>query len=331
MRRAQFIFAVLYLTTLLLVFRLFYKSRRIPPFVLCLICLSSYRVHSIFLLRLFNDPIAILLLFGALNFFISQQWLPGCVLYSLAVGVKMNILLFAPALFFILLLSNNFAPTCWLLSICALIQGFCALEFLTVDAWAYLSRAFELSRVFMFKWTVNWRLLPRAVFLDRRFHLALLLCHLAFLVILATKLWFREQGGLPTLLRRLYFGIRTRFDAHDILYTLFTCNFAGILFARSLHYQFYCWYYHSIPYLLFAPLYPPTGSTMFKSNSSTLSPTIPVKQVLLRLPILFGLELCWNTYPSTVLSSLLLHCLHATMVYLLFTDSRQLSDEKMKQ
>ncbi|KAK6037213.1 hypothetical protein COOONC_25282 [Cooperia oncophora] len=41
----------------------------------------------------------------AVNFFISEKWLVGCLLYSFAVGIKMNVLLFAPALFFILLLN----------------------------------------------------------------------------------------------------------------------------------------------------------------------------------------------------------------------------------
>ncbi|VDQ10259.1 unnamed protein product [Trichobilharzia regenti] len=27
-------------------------------------------------------------------------------------------------------------------------------------------------------------------------------------------------------------------------------NFVGIIVSRSLHYQFYVWYYHTIPYLL---------------------------------------------------------------------------------
>jgi hypothetical protein len=30
---------------------------------------------------------------------------------------------------------------------------------------------------------------------------------------------------------------------------LFTCNMVGITFARSIHYQFYCWYFHTLAYL----------------------------------------------------------------------------------
>lgn len=44
------------------------------------------------------------------------------VVFSLAVSVKMNILLYAPAVFFVFLLSTRFQSTFWLLFTCAVIQ-----------------------------------------------------------------------------------------------------------------------------------------------------------------------------------------------------------------
>lgn len=36
----------------------------------------------------------------------------------------------------------------------------------------------------------------------------------------------------------------------DTVALLFGCNFIGMCFARSLHYQFYMWYFHTLPWLL---------------------------------------------------------------------------------
>lgn len=37
---------------------------------------------------------------------------------------------------------------------------------------------------------------------------------------------------------------------------LFTSNLIGIVFARSLHYQFYSWYAQQLPFLLLRTNYP---------------------------------------------------------------------------
>ncbi|KAK0395726.1 hypothetical protein QR680_001400 [Steinernema hermaphroditum] len=299
--RAQYIFGGLYILTILLVFRIYAKTRSIPPFVLVLLCCTSYRIHSIFMLRLFNDPVAMFLLYLAINFLISQQWFLGCVLYSLAVSVKMNILLFAPALFFILLFSNGIFLTAFYLSVCAAVQVVIAAPFLIHDPLSYVMRSFELGRVFMYKWTVNWRILPESVFLDKRIHLVLLLLHVVVLLVFAFKMWFRSQGGLLLLLRNFAYGPRTRIGIQDALYALFTSNLIGITFARSLHYQFYSWYFHSLPFILFINMYRMEDAYGKKDGEGT--PTVPWKGIILRVAILLGIEYCWNVYPSTVFSS----------------------------
>ncbi|KAK6051957.1 hypothetical protein COOONC_10538 [Cooperia oncophora] len=125
-RTAQYIFMCLYLLNLLAVLRLYYKSNKIAPYVLVFLCFTGYRIHSIFVLRLFNDPIAMMFFYLAVNFFISEKWLVGCLLYSFAVGIKMNVLLFAPALFFILLLNVGVWKTALNLICCAAVQKHCS-------------------------------------------------------------------------------------------------------------------------------------------------------------------------------------------------------------
>jgi len=79
---AQFLFALLYLATLYAVFRLYVRSKIVPPYALIFMCCTSYRIHSIFVLRLFNDPVAVFFFFCALNFFCDEKWIIGNILFS---------------------------------------------------------------------------------------------------------------------------------------------------------------------------------------------------------------------------------------------------------
>lgn len=78
----------------------------------------------------------------------------------------------------------------------------------------------------------------------------------------------------------------------DIISMMFTSNLIGILFARSLHYQFYSWYFQTLPYLLW--------------TSELSISQFPVTKVL----ILATIEMCWLTFPSTKQSSYTLLVCH---------------------
>ncbi|XP_057356574.1 dol-P-Man:Man(5)GlcNAc(2)-PP-Dol alpha-1,3-mannosyltransferase isoform X2 [Manis pentadactyla] len=234
-RMAQHIFAVLYLATLLLVFLIYHQTCKVPPFVFFFMCCASYRVHSIFVLRLFNDPVAMALLFLSINLLLAQRWGWGCCCFSLAVSVKMNVLLFAPGLLFLLLMQFGLRGALPKLGICALLQ----------DGGKY----------------------P-----------------------VAAEGSFQKESSTPAPHTQSYplnYGM--------IISTLFTSNFIGICFSRSLHYQFYVWYFHTLPYLLWAT---------------------PARWLthLLRLLVLGLIELSWNTYPSTSCSSVALHVCHAVIL-----------------
>ncbi|XP_019063062.1 dol-P-Man:Man(5)GlcNAc(2)-PP-Dol alpha-1,3-mannosyltransferase isoform X2 [Fukomys damarensis] len=296
-RMAQNIFAVLYLATLLLVFLIYHQTCKVPPFVFFFMCCASYRVHSIFVLRLFNDPVAMALLFLSINLFLARRWGWGCCFFSLAVSVKMNVLLFAPGLLFLLLMQFGFHGALPKLGICAVLQVVLGLPFLLENPIGYLSRSFDLGRQFLFRWTVNWRFLPEALFLHRAFHLALLAAHLTLLLLFALFRWHRTGESILSLLKE---PSKRKvppqpLTSNQIVSTLFTSNFIGICFSRSLHYQFYVWYFHTLPYLLWAT---PAGWLTH----------------LLRLLVLGLIELSWNTYPSTCCSSAALHACHAVIL-----------------
>lgn len=80
-----------------------------------------------------------------------------------------------------------------------------------------------------------------------------------------------------------------------LLLTMFTSNFIGIVFCRSLHFQFYCWYFHTVPFLLWQNDQVPT---------------------IVKIMVLVGLEFTWSYCldpvegTSTPLSSSVLQFTH---------------------
>lgn len=292
-RLAQYIFAGFYLLTLSFVFRLYCKSKKVPPYVLVLTCCASYRVHSIFLLRLFNDPVAMLLLYIALNLFLDERWYLGSLTYSLAVSVKMNVLLFAPALLLAYLNCLGFKKTVVQLSICASLQLLLGGPFLITNWYSYLKGSFDFGRIFLHEWTVNWRFLPENIFVHPGFHLSLLVLHiyLLFHFYKISRTYLNYFARLKAIQNDIH-DVNMDSSSQLFLLPLFTANFIGILCSRSLHYQFYVWYFHSLPYLLWTCPY---------SNK-------------VRLCIIGIIELCWNTFPSTYWSSALIHICHIAIL-----------------
>ncbi|XP_054160448.1 lethal(2)neighbour of Tid protein-like [Oppia nitens] len=301
-RRCQYIFAAIYLLTLASVFRIYRRmDQMLPPYVFIVMCCTSYRIHSIYVLRLFNDTIAMLLLYIAINFFIDRKWTVGSIFYSLGVSVKMNILLFAPALLLLYIENNSLKNVAKNLGICAIIQLIIGLPFLASHPKAYLIRSFNLGRIFMHKWTVNWRFLPNHLFISPYFHLILLTLHLMTIVLFFKSRYiqcFKRIINVKKLTKTTAANVLTN---NHILWTLFIANFIGIAYSRSLHYQFYVWYFHSLPFLLWSTPYSPKT----------------------KLCLLGLIEFSWNSYPSTSLSSGILHMVHLILLFGLWRNRSQ--------
>jgi alpha-1,3-mannosyltransferase len=129
---------------------------RIAMGMLC----CSKRLHSIFLLRLFNEGPTMILLYLCIYLLINNHWNSGCCAFSYAVSIKMNVLLFAPGLLLLLIQQargNLLLVVRRLLLCCALPQLVLGAPFLLTYPESYIRKAFELDRVFFFKWTVNWK------------------------------------------------------------------------------------------------------------------------------------------------------------------------------
>lgn len=116
----QILFATLYLATLIVVIAC-YRQTGAPPYLLPLLVLSK-RLHSIYMLRMFNDGIAAFAMWVAIYLFMKRKWTVGVAVWSLGVGIKMTLVLLVPAIGIITLLSLGFVQSVILGAVAMLIQ-----------------------------------------------------------------------------------------------------------------------------------------------------------------------------------------------------------------
>jgi len=217
----------------------------------------------------------------------------GSQAYSWGLGIKMSLLLALPAVGLMLFLGRGMAGSLKQAWMMIQLQLVIALQFLPTNTVGYFRRAFEFSRVFMFKWTVNWRYVGEDVFLSKAFSISLLVGHVSTLVLFITTRWLRPaekpiwdmamnalEGKEP--LGALQHAVSIRISPNYILTAILTANAIGMLFARSLHYQFYAYIALSTPFLLWR---------------SGMHP-------ILQYALWVAQEWAWNVYPSTDTSSM---------------------------
>lgn len=310
-RLAQYLFALLHaglLALVLAVYRAAYRdareAERFPILMVCSLLLSR-RVASLFVLRLFNDGPQMVLMYLAVLLFAHGRWSIGCLVYSLSVSVKMNGLLFAPGVALLMVQARGMGGMLWrVFTICGGTQVALGMPFLAHAAWSYVGRAFEFSREFLHKWSVNGAFLDEETFVGKPVAGALLLAHLGALLAFGQLKWtVGSEGGLLGLLGM--WGRRRALRKGHVVRVLLTCNFLGIVFARTLHYQFYLWYAHSVPLLVWqAGLWWPVG-----------------------VGIVMGVEVVFNVYPPRAWAALLLHAAHMTLLVALWTRSQATAGE----
>jgi alpha-1,3-mannosyltransferase len=198
--------------------------------------------------------------------------------HSLALSVKMSILLYLPGLLVILFKRRGLVSTLRHVVTMAAMQAMLGMAFLVEDPRAYVQSSFDLSRVFLYKWTVNWRFVDEETFLSPTFARGLMIAHASALVLFGLFRWCKTEGvwgvlgrglrrpSLPAGLTPLTPDCGSICSSHPTLYSdvpmldvatvLFTSNLIGMLFARSLHYQFYSWYALQLPFLAWRTRYP---------------------------------------------------------------------------
>ncbi len=137
---------------------------------------------------------------------------------------------------------------------------------------------------------MNWRFLGEEVFRSREFSIFLVITHLGLLTLFFLTRWTRPSGlSAPAFLKCLMKPLTptiqqersTQLTPSFILTTVLSSMMAGMLCARSLHYQFYAYIAWATPYLLW---------------KSGMHPVLIYMVWTIQ-------EWAWNVYPSTGISS----------------------------
>ncbi len=358
-RNAQVLFAFLYVLNQWLAMRILQRSRKVPIAFYAVTCLSK-RMHSIFSLRMFNDGVCAIFCHLAVLAFMdgtnnnkkkmnNHALVRGFAWLSVATSIKMNALLYLPPALVLLI---GYGETLWGILSCLVvfvgIQVALALPFLLTFPKSYLTRAFELTRVFTYKWTVNFKFLNEDRFVSKELAHGLLAVHVTALFVAAHRKWFRNpRGQTEQRFFWAFFGNFFRKAKRDVLFhgrsittsssrknnrkrnstrsssdddndtrlelkypsennvalMLAQGNFIGVLCARSLHYQFYSWYFNLLPLILF------NRTALFNRTGKKNMFLECVKNSF----VMLCLEYCWNKYPSTTFSSSLLQATHVVI------------------
>ena len=292
----------------------------------CVLLSLSRRVRSTAALGFFNDTWATLAAQAGVALAARRQWTVAALALSAGVSIKMNVLLYAPGMLYAVLDGGGVRAAALAAAAAAALQLVLAAPFLVAAPRAYLTRAFDLGRAFDQRWSVNLAFLPRAVFLHRALAAVLLVAHLVMLAAAARFMWPRRGGGgggggisaAPTFavapLRRaaratsppapsaarqsaldwLLRGARSGegLSSRGIVFALYSSNFIGVACARSLHFQFFVWYFHALPLLLRHTRLPWPAHVAF----------------------VLALELCWGHHPPAAWSSACVTTLHVLLL-----------------
>ncbi|SCW00083.1 LAFE_0B09076g1_1 [Lachancea fermentati] len=307
LKAGQHIFRHLYIGTMILQM-ICYVMLEIPPWCVVLASLSK-RLHSIYVLRLFNDcfttffmTLTVLLLLISARFQRRFICLPASITYAIAISIKMNALTYLPAvlLSIFLLTGGQILETLLCIVIIDGWQLFIARDFLKDYAPEYWTTAFNFGRKFMYKWTVNWQFLDEDVFQNELFHRTLLVSHALVLLLFAFTRFttpLQVKSGLKSLIHPFSRVTRSFVPSpKSIGYALIMTNFVGIVFARSLHYQFLSWYHWNLPIIIHW-----SGLPMY-----------------LGIPWYLAHEWCWNSYPPNDIASGLLYLLNNVLLILAY-------------
>lgn len=239
------------------------------------------------------------LMFASILAITGRRWTLSCILFGAALSIKMNVLLYYPASLAIHFFETGLTTTVKNQMVILALQVLPAVPFITEKPGNYVRIAYNLGRQFEWKWTVNWRFVGFERFLGLQRSPSLLVLHGTTLIAWFIYRFQRPlRGVLAAGTKKPSFGLQRV----QMVRILFECNLIGIIFARSLHYQFLSWYSLTIPFLLLNG----AGEGFSRGKAGLIF-------------VCLAIEYCWNVYPSTAFSSSLLFSMNIVLLLVSLT------------
>ncbi|EGC34695.1 hypothetical protein DICPUDRAFT_153070 [Dictyostelium purpureum] len=260
----QAIWAILEFINFILIKRICSKLK--IPIFLSILPIISNRLHLYNVRIVINDFPSTFLIHIAILLFISKRFKLFSIIYSLTVSLKLHTIFYSPAILFIFFNSLTLNETIYYLSIMAIIQILLGLPFLLVNPVAYISNAYDLSRTLLWEKTRNFKFVGRILYDMKLFNLLLILALVLTIIVFIMKYQniINQLKKLENIkiVKKLKVNDIKNFKYYDsvsmelIMNRIFTLsfisiNFFAIVWARGLYTPFMCWYFYTLPIILY--------------------------------------------------------------------------------
>ena len=212
------------------------------PEIECMFFLFTVRARNVFVNGLFNDAFQVFFSYLGLLYLLKKSAGWSIFWFSVGLSVKLSGALYAVPVCVYFISQNGMRKTLQKSLPGIKFQITCGMRFLIHAPLSYISRSYELTRRFDWFNSVSWKFLPEWIFSSPAFHITLVILYTC------SVLYFCLH----------YLSVKPESQTR-VMSLICSCVFSGIIFARSLNYSFYIWYFHLIPFITLQGMLPLWG------------------------------------------------------------------------
>lgn len=267
-RYAQLINLAIHIITCIFTVKIYAKAfgnTSKDTWLVALICLNTKIITNSIRIW-YAEEYNIMLVFIAIYCFQKSWNFLGICFISIAMGFKMSILLFIPAVYYVLSITQGILLGTIYIALIFMVQEAWAIPFTEEYGDEYRTNAFKFDRNFSINGSVNYHwILYSPLFHSNPFKTVTIIIQVILLLYLLISRWMpllNQNGNFE--LRSIFKGLGifppkficsyNKQSQYLIAEVLFGVNFIGVVCSRTLHQQFIVWFWYSLPLLMYAPI-----------------------------------------------------------------------------